>query len=137
MLKRAKLQLTLLGFCQIILYLLIGEFLSTLIPLPPAIIGLMACCGTCILLKKVPESLNIASNFLLRNMAIFFIPYVVTITLFWPALVDYWLACLLAIFISTLITLSLTSIFSDRLIERTTKSSSKLSVNSSVKDSEK
>ena len=125
--KLKKLKLISLGFFQIFLYLLIGELLSTLIPLPAAIIGLIACCGACLLLQKVPESLDITSSFLLRNMAMFFIPYVVTITLFWPALADYWLACLLALFISTLVTLSLTSIVSDKLIERTTQESTKRS----------
>lgn len=114
-----------LGFCQIFLYLLIGELLSVFMPLPPAIIGLMFCCGSCLLMKKVPKSLNIASSFLLKNMAIFFIPYVVTITLFWPALADYWHICLTALFISTLVTLSLTSIVSDKLIDRVTKLSTK------------
>ncbi|NQY50254.1 MAG: CidA/LrgA family protein [Colwellia sp.] len=135
--KLKKLKLISLGFCQIFLYLLIGELLSTLIPLPPAIIGLIACCGACLLLQKVPESLDIASSFLLKNMAIFFIPYVVTITLFWPALADYWLACLLALFISTLITLSLTSIVSDKLIERAVQESTKRSINHAAMDDKK
>lgn len=135
--KLKKLKLISLGFCQLFLYLLIGELLSTLIPLPPAIIGLIACCGACLLLQKVPESLDIASSFLLKNMAIFFIPYVVTITLFWPALADYWLACLLALFISTLITLSLTSIVSDKLIERAVQESTKRSINHAAMDDKK
>ncbi|MCJ8294094.1 MAG: CidA/LrgA family protein [Colwellia sp.] len=135
--KLKKLKLISLGFCQVFLYLLIGELLSALIPLPPAIIGLIACCGACLLLQKVPESLDIASKFLLKNMAIFFIPYVVTITLFWPALADYWLACLLALFISTLITLSLTSIVSDKLIERATQESRKRSRNHTAMDDKK
>ena len=135
--KLKKLKLISLGFCQLFLYLLIGELLSTLIPLPPAIIGLIACCGACLLLQKVPESLDIASSFLLKNMAIFFIPYVVTITLFWPALADYWLACLLALFISTLITLSLTSIVSDKLIERAVQESTKRSISHAAMDDKK
>ncbi|ALO33832.1 hypothetical protein CMT41_03160 [Colwellia sp. MT41] len=135
--KLKKLHLTVLGFCQIFIYLLMGELLSALIPLPAAIIGLIACCAACILLKQVPESLDIASRFLLKNMAIFFIPYVVTITLFWPALADYWLACLLALFISTLVTLAVTSLLSDKLIEAATKVSVKHSVNASTMDTDK
>lgn len=125
--KIKQLRLIFLGFCQVFLYLFMGELLGTLIPLPPAIIGLMICCGACLLMRKVPESLNIASNFLLKNMAIFFIPYVVTITLFWPELADYWFACLVALFISTLITLSFTSMVSDKLIERARKTSKNIS----------
>jgi holin-like protein len=116
--KIKNLQLTLFGFFQVFLYLLVGEYMSLLIPLPPAIIGLLLCCGACLLMKKVPLSLDLASRFLLKNMAIFFIPYIVTISLFWLALAGYWFACLLALFISTLLTLIITSVVSDKLIER-------------------
>lgn len=111
----------LLGFCQIILCLLLGQWLSLLIPLPSAIIGLLICCAACFSLKKVPLPLELASNFLLKNMAIFFIPYIVTITLYWPELERYWLVCLMALFISTLLTMIITSLLCDRVIESTAK----------------
>jgi len=110
-------KLTVFGFFQVFLYLLMGEGLGILLPLPPAIIGLVICYSSCLVMKKVPLSLNLASNFLLKHMAIFFIPYVVTITLFWPLLATHWLACLLALFISTLVTLSVTCMLSDKLID--------------------
>lgn len=122
MLKLKNIHLILLGFCQICLYLLLGQWLSVLIPLPAAIIGLLICCGVCFTLKRVPLPLELTSNILLKNMALFFIPYVVTITLYWPELKDYWLVCLTALFISTLVTLAITSLLCDKLIAHTPKS---------------
>lgn len=116
-------QLTLFGFCQVFLYLLLGQLLSLTIPLPSAIIGLLICCGVCFVLKKVPFSLELASNLLLKNMPLFFIPYVVTVTLYWPNLKNYWLICLTALLISTVVTLSITSLLCDKLIEHTSKGS--------------
>jgi holin-like protein len=113
-----NIQLILLGFCHICLYLLLGQWLSSLIPLPSAIKGLVICTSVCFILKKVPLPLELASNFLLKNMAIFFIPYVVTITLFWPELKEYWLVCLAALLLSTLVTLAITSLLCDKLVER-------------------
>jgi holin-like protein len=91
------------------------------IPLPAAIIGLLICCVVCFALKKVPLPLELASNIMLNNMALFFIPYVVTVTLHWPDLKDYWLICLTALFISTLVTLAITSLLCDKLIEHKSK----------------
>jgi len=117
MLKLKKTQLILLGFCHIFLYLLLGQWLSILIPIPAAIIGLVICTSICLFLKKVPVSLELASNLLLKNMAILFIPYVVTITLYWPELKESWLVCLAALFLSTLVTLAITSLLCDKLVD--------------------
>jgi holin-like protein len=109
--------LTLLGFSLLFLYLLLGQWLSSIIPLPVAIIGLIICASVCFILKKVPVSLELASNLLLKNMALFFIPYVVTITLYWPQFKEYWLVCFIALLLSTLVTLVITSLLCDKLVE--------------------
>ncbi len=114
--KLQQFPLIVLGFGQIFLYLLCGKWLSNFIPFPATIIAMLLCCGVCFYLNKVPKSLDIVSRLLLKNMAIFFIPYVVTINLFWPTFADFWFTCLSALFISTLLTLFITSTISDKLI---------------------
>lgn len=97
------------GLAQLAVMLLMAKGLSNYIPLPASILGLMLCCAYCVALGGVPKSLEIAGNLLLKYMPLFFVPLVVAIPIYWPELKGAWFACLVALVLSTLLSMSVTA----------------------------
>jgi putative effector of murein hydrolase LrgA (UPF0299 family) len=121
MIKSELIYLLILGHIQIFGFLLLGEGLSLIIPLPATILGLLCCCLYCVILRKVPPSLEYTSKLLLQYMPIFFIPLVVTIPLFWQQLQNFWPLCLVAITFSTVLTMTTIGKLSDKLSSDSSK----------------
>ena len=121
MIKSQVIYQLILGHIQIFGFLLLGEGLNFIIPLPATILGLLCCCLYCVILRKVPTSLEYTSKLLLQYMPIFFIPLVVTIPLVWQQLQHFWPVCLLAIVFSTLFTMTTIAKLSDKLFTHSHK----------------
>ncbi len=96
-----------IGGFSILLSYLCGEYLVLLysIPLPGALIGLMLLFSLMVCSSALAQSIGQAAKPLLTNMSFFFIPAVLGIAVFWPALQDNMVAILLAIVVSTIASL--------------------------------
>lgn len=108
----------LFGLAQLTIMLLLAKFLAEFIPLPASIIGLLICCLYCILLKGIPPSLELAGGLLLQYMPLFFIPLIVGIPLYWQELQSVWFVCLIALIVSTIISMTITAKLTDKRIEK-------------------
>ncbi len=109
-----KVKQYLIGAILIGLFLLVGHFLSLLMPLPGPVIGLLVCAISCAALGEVPPALLMVSQLLLSNMALFFIPLIVSATLYFDLIKNIWLEVLLSLFISTLLAMTVTAKVADR-----------------------
>jgi holin-like protein len=86
------------------------------ITIPPALLGIAVLFISLLLLKKVPKSVSVAASPLLAHMSLFFIPAIVAIVNFIDIIVSFPLALFLAIVVSTLISLAITALISQRLM---------------------
>lgn len=109
-----KVKQYLIGTTLIGLFLLAGHFLSLFIPLPAPVIGLLVCAISCAILGEVPPALLLVSQLLLSNMALFFIPLIVSATLYFDLIKNIWVEILLSLFISTLLAMAVTAKIADR-----------------------
>jgi holin-like protein len=106
-------------FSLIMLFVLIGEICSYLIPLPIAgsIYGLLllflALAFGIVKLSWVEDT----SNFLLSIMALFFIAPAVAILQIWPDIAHAWMPILLLLIVAYLITMVTTGLTADVLIK--------------------
>lgn len=107
------------GFLLIIVLLTSGQLLGLLIPLPAPVIGLLLCSLLCAILGKVPKSLQLISQLLLSNMALFFLPLIISATLYIDLIRSSWLPILLSLIISTLIAIVITAKLADKNLDGT------------------
>lgn len=110
----AKIKHYLIGISLIAIFLAAGHLLSLFIPLPAPVIGLLVCAVSCAALGEVPTSLLLISKLLLSNMALFFIPLIVSATLYFDLIKSNWFEVLLSLFISTLLAMAITAKLADR-----------------------
>lgn len=113
-LSLAKIKQYLIGSLLIFLFLAAGHFLSSFIPLPAPVIGLLVCAIACAVLGEVPTSLLLVSQLLLSNMALFFIPLIVSATLYLDLIKNNWLEVSLSLLISTLVAMAVTAKLADK-----------------------
>lgn len=106
------------GLLQLVIILLIARLLGNYVPLPTSILGLIICCLYCLALGGIPPSLEAAGGLLLKYMPLFFIPLVVGIPIFWSELNNVWLICLLALIISTVLSMVVTAKLADRNLDK-------------------
>ena len=104
------------GLAQLVIMLIAAKFLAEFIPLPSSILGIIICCFYCIALKGIPPSLELAGTILLKYMPLFFIPLIVGIPLYWMELQNAWLICLVALVVSTVISMIVTAKLTDKRI---------------------
>lgn len=92
----------------LLVFQLVGEILSGLlsIPVPGPVIGMALLFLTLMLRDGPSESLKTTSNGLLQNLSLLFIPAGAGILLHLHRLADDWLPIVLAVVISTLLTLT-------------------------------
>lgn len=106
------------GLAQLIIILLLAKFLAEFIPLPASIIGLIICCSYCVVLKGIPPSLELAGGLLLQYMPLFFIPLIVGLPLYWQELQSVWFICLIALVVSTVISMIVSAKLTDKRLEK-------------------
>lgn len=111
-------KLYLYGFSLLLLLLGGGTLLSHIIPLPAPVIGLLLCALLCAMLGQVPKPLTLISQLLLSNMALFFVPLIVSITLYLEQIQTHILAIGLSLLLSTLIAMAVTAKLADWLLEK-------------------
>jgi len=78
-------------------------------PIPGSVVGLILLLFSLHLFKDAPESIQISSEFLLKHLAFLFVPAGVGIMLLFDLIADEWLAMLLSMVLSTLISLVFTA----------------------------
>ena len=93
----------------------IGLGLSTFIPLPASLLGLLVLLLGLVWLKRIPHALLTVSQFVLGHMLVLFVPATMGILLYGETLADNLLWLVLSIVISTLISLGITAWVCQRL----------------------
>lgn len=83
---------------------------------PPALLGIAALFIVFVTIKCIPKSIEIAAKPLLGHMSLFFIPAIVAIVNFTDLITAFPLALILSIIVSTLVSLAITALISQRLM---------------------
>ncbi len=113
-----------IGFCFLLLYQLFGEVIVHVLslPVPGAVVGLLLLFFT--LLWKGPhllERLQKVSNGLLNNLSLLFVPSTVGIMVYFHYIAQQWLPIFMAVIIGALITIVVTGLTLQFLIQREDK----------------
>ncbi|MBF7074843.1 CidA/LrgA family protein [Glaciecola sp. MH2013] len=108
------------GFVILCAISLLSQFLfyHFSIPIPPALIGILLLLILLVLLKKVPRAISNAARPMLSHMALFLIPAMVSVLLYMEVFAEQALALLLAIVVSTALSLALTLWAGHKLLSR-------------------
>lgn len=109
-----------LAVFTLILFWCLGYGLSDYIALPASLLGLLLLFTGLVVLGRVPKSLEQVSQFLLRHLSLFFIPPLVAAWFYTEQLGNNLWLFLLAILISTFLSLCLTSWLGQRFFKQTT-----------------
>ena len=112
---------TLMAVAALLVLPLLGEwFVQALgLPLPGALVGLLALLGGLIALGRVPRALDAASAPLLRHLMLFFIPAVAGVTLHAARVAREWLPFLAAGVVGAALTLAVTALTLRWMLRRT------------------
>lgn len=99
------------GFMVLLLYELVGEVLVLLLhlPTPGPVIGMMLLLITLMLLGKIPEDLDQTATTLLSHLSLLFVPAGVGVMVHFQRIRSEWLAILVALLLSTIVTLIITA----------------------------
>ena len=99
------------GFLVLIVYDQLGQWLIGLLawPIPGSVVGMLLLFISLLMLKKPPVPIEQSSEFLLRHLSLFFVPAGVGIMLLFDLIAEEWLAMLLAMVLSTVISLVFTA----------------------------
>lgn len=111
-----------LAFCTLILFWLFGYGLSQYIALPAALLGIMLLFIALIFLGRVPKALEQIGQFCLRHLSFFFIPPLVAAWFYAEQLGDNLWLFLIAIMLSTFVSLYITTWLGQRFFGRSEKS---------------
>lgn len=108
---RTILRKPLLGFTVLLAFQWIGEALSALLhlPIPGAVVGMVLLFLALLAYGRAPGSLQNASQTLLGNLGLLFVPAAVGALLKLSGLLDQAFAFLILIVVSTLVTLAVTA----------------------------
>ncbi|WP_223788144.1 CidA/LrgA family protein [Marinicella meishanensis] len=101
----------LLGLGVLIAYDQLGQWLMRTVqwPIPGSVVGMMLMFLTLLLIKQPPTAVVQASMSLLKHLAFFFVPAGVGILLLFDLLANEWLAMLVSMVLSTVISLLFTA----------------------------
>ena len=99
------------GFCCLVAFSVLGEWLSPLLPfvIPAPLLGMLSLFLVFVLLGRIPVSVERTAKPLLAHMSLFFIPAIMGIWHFRRLLAANWLTLTLSIIITTLIALAITA----------------------------
>ncbi|MGH1429608.1 MAG: CidA/LrgA family protein [Neptuniibacter sp.] len=95
------------GFVILLVCQLVGEIFVTIfsVPIPGSVFGMLILFVGLILGGRVPSGLRVASEGLLKCLPLFLVPAGVGLMKYFGVLSEYWAEILLALFMSTLVTM--------------------------------
>ena len=110
----------LIGFLVLLVFQLIGELivLAMAIPVPGPVVGMVLLLFCLILRGDVPEYLRLPSEGLLKHLALLFVPAGVGLMVHFNLLQKEWLAIMVALIISTFVTIVVTGLILNRSSSR-------------------
>ncbi|WJG10371.1 CidA/LrgA family protein [Aliiglaciecola sp. LCG003] len=85
------------------------------LPLPSSLLGLLILFCIFLVAKKVPKDLVKASGFLLRYMALFFVPVTLSVVMFKQQILQYGVLVIFTLLVSTIISLLVTLLVAKKL----------------------
>lgn len=99
--------LTILLVCQ-----LAGEVIARLfkLPIPGPVVGMMLLFAGLVIRRGIPETLEKTGTTLLSHLSLLFIPAGVGVTVHLKLLADEWLPIVVALIVSTVVTLAVTGL---------------------------
>ena len=99
------------SLATLLLFQLLGEMIVqfTGVPIPGPVVGMMLLFGGLLWRGNIPETLRGTSQTLLGNLSLLFVPAGVGIMLHVQRVAQEWVAIVLALLLSTLITLAITA----------------------------
>jgi len=100
------------AFMGLIFFWQCGNYLSLIIPLPGALLGLLLLLSVLLFFGRVPRSLQRVSQFLLLHLSLFFIPASMGIFFYAERLKEHMWLFLIVIVLSTAFSIGLTAWFS-------------------------
>jgi len=108
------------GVLILIVYHQVGEWLMRLTdwPLPGAVVGMLLFFLTLLALREPPEVVTLGAEFLLRHLALLFVPAGVGVVLLLDLIRDQWLAMLISLVASTLLSMLFTGWLMQRLMPK-------------------
>jgi holin-like protein len=106
------------GFAVLCCIYLISLFLfhSFAIPLPPALIGIFILLILFLLLRRVPVAITQSARPLLAHMGLFLLPALISVLLYGDLFKQYYVALMIAVLLSTLVSLGITLWLSQRIL---------------------
>ena len=98
------------GVLILIVYHQTGEWLMRITgwPIPGAVVGMLLFFLTLLMLREPPELVTAGADFLLRHLALLFVPAGVGVVLLLELIRDQWLAMLISLVASTVLSLLFT-----------------------------
>ncbi|WP_419603703.1 CidA/LrgA family protein [Thiolapillus sp.] len=115
------------GMTLLLIYQLVGEIGVHMLqwPVPGPVLGMVLLFLTLLLRKGIPASIDSSSHALLNHLSLLFVPAGVGMMVYLERLKQEWLPIVAALFLGTLITLSVsalvmqatTRLFSSRVLE--------------------
>ncbi len=112
------------GFAVIFCIYLISlfSFHYFTIPLPPALIGIFILLFSLLMLGRVPAAIAQSARPLLAHMGLFLLPALISVLLYGDLFAKYYAALIVAILLSTLVSLGITLWLSQRILSGVSKS---------------
>jgi holin-like protein len=100
------------GFLVLLLCQLLGELLvlASGVPVPGPVVGMVLLLLALIVFKRTPKSVRLVSEGLLRHLAFLYVPAGVGLMVHLEMISHYWLAILVALLVSTFVTLVVTAL---------------------------
>ncbi|PKI01487.1 CidA/LrgA family protein [Glaciecola sp. 33A] len=87
-----------------------------LIPLPPALIGIFILLIFLLSQRKVPTAITQSARPLLAHMGLFLLPALISVLLYRDLFVQYYIALIIAVLLSTIVSLGITLWLSQRIL---------------------
>jgi holin-like protein len=111
---------TVLGILVLVLYHQLGIWLMAVLhwPIPGGVAGMVLLFFSLLLFKKPPPVIAAGSGFLLKYLALLFVPAGVGIMLLFDLLANEWLAMLVSMVLSTVISLMVTGLLLNSLVKK-------------------
>jgi holin-like protein len=108
-----------LGVLVLIGYHQLGEFIKAWLgwSVPGSVLGMLMMFLTLLTIKQPPKIIKHSSEFLLKHLALLFVPAGVGIMLLFDLLVDEWFAMLISMVLSTLLSLAFVGLLMQKLIK--------------------
>ncbi|WP_417534576.1 CidA/LrgA family protein [Marinobacterium stanieri] len=107
----------LMGLLILLVCQLLGEWLvlALALPVPGPVMGMVLMLVALILMRRVPDMIRTPSEGLLRHLALLFVPAGVGLTVHAELIAKEWLVILVALVLSTVVTIIVTALVLKRL----------------------